>query len=184
MTDDERAIQAYSKIAEQITKEDGLINQRLTWGASINGALLTLLGVGGGLFKDSLRDASIGVTIFVCVIAVFLSIIAALACGWTIKGIADARKQIRYIREIYDTKRRTKIENELGLPRPFGVRDRTPRNGPWWGFGLDNKTLGVEHPWWGDNLFRLMIGLWVIVIVVCVVAAAYHIASVSGQKLD
>jgi hypothetical protein len=29
-----------------------------------------------------------------------------------------------------------------------------------------------------------MIGLWVIVIVVCVVAAAYHIASVSGQKLD
>ena len=29
MTDDERAIQAYSKIAEQITKEDGLVNQRL-----------------------------------------------------------------------------------------------------------------------------------------------------------
>jgi tRNA isopentenyl-2-thiomethyl-A-37 hydroxylase MiaE len=43
MTEDERAFQAYSKIAEQITKEDGLVNQRLTWGASINGALLTLL---------------------------------------------------------------------------------------------------------------------------------------------
>jgi len=65
MTEDERAFQAYSKIAEQITKEDGLVNQRLTWGASINGALLTLLGVGGGLFKDALRDAPIGVTIFV-----------------------------------------------------------------------------------------------------------------------
>ena len=98
------------------------------------------------------------------------------------KGIVDARKQISYIREIYDKNWRTKIENELGLPRPFGVRDKTPRNGPWWGFGLDNKTLGVD-PWWGrDNLFRLMIGLWVIVIVVCVVAAAYHIASVSGQN--
>jgi len=48
----ERAIQAYSKIAEQIKKEDELVNQRLTWGASINGALLALLGVGGGLFKD------------------------------------------------------------------------------------------------------------------------------------
>ena len=164
MTDDERAIQAYSKIAEQITKEDGLVNQRLTWGASINGALLTLLGVGGGLLKDSLR-ASIGVTIFACVIAVFLSIIAALVCGWTIKGIVDARKQISYIREIYDKKWRAKIENELGLPRPFGVRDETRR----------------VDPWWGDNLFRLMIGLWVIVIVVCVVAAAYHIASVSGH---
>jgi len=38
MTEDERAFQAYSKIAEQITKEDGLVNQWLTWGASINGA--------------------------------------------------------------------------------------------------------------------------------------------------
>jgi hypothetical protein len=60
---------------------------------------------------------------------------------------------------------RTKIENELGLPRPFGVRDDTRR----------------VDPWWGDNLFRLMIGLWVIVIVVCVVVAAYRIASVSGH---
>jgi hypothetical protein len=165
MTEDERAFQAYSKIAEQITKEDGLVNQRLTWGASINGALLTLLGVGGGLFKDALRDAPIGVTIFVCAIAIFLSIIAALVCGWTIKGIVDARKQISYIREIYDKNWRTKIENELGLPRPFGVRDDTRR----------------VDPWWGDNLFRLMIGLWVIVIVVCVVVAAYRIASVSGH---
>src|SRR6516162_4652423 len=165
MTEDERAFQAYSKIAEQITKEDGLVNQRLTWGASINGALLTLLGVAGGLFKDALRDAPIGVTIFVCAIAIFLSIIAALVCGWTIKGIVDARKQISYIREIYDKNWRTKIENELGLPRPFGVRDDTRR----------------VDPWWGDNLFRLMIGLWVIVIVVCVVVAAYLIASVSGH---
>jgi hypothetical protein len=165
MTEDERAFQAYSKIAEQITKEDGLVNQRLTWGASINGALLTLLGVGGGLFKDALRDAPIGVTIFVCAIAIFLSIIAALVCGWTIKGIVDARKQISYIREIYDKNWRTKIENELGLPRPFGVRDDTRR----------------VDPWWGDNLFRLMIGLWVIVIVVCVVVAAYRIASISGH---
>ena len=183
MTDHERAIQAYSKIAEQITKEDGLVNQRLTWGASINGALLTLLGV---LFKDSFRGASIGVTIFVCVIVVFLSIIAALVCGWTIKGIVDARKQIGYIRKIYNERWQTKIENELGLPRPFGLEDKTLRIGQWWGdklfrpFGLDYETLGIG-PWWGDKLFRLMIGLWVIIIVVCLVVAAYHIASVSGH---
>ena len=71
MTDDERnhAIEAYSKIAEQVEKEDGLVNQRLTWGASINGALFALLAV---LFKDFLLHDSILVAIFGCVIAVFL----------------------------------------------------------------------------------------------------------------
>jgi hypothetical protein len=153
--------EARKQIAEQITTQEGLINQQLKWGASINGGLLTLLVVGGGLFKDSLRDASIGGTILVCLIAVFLSVIAALVCGRTIKNIVDARKQISYIREIYETKWRTKIEDELGLPRPFG---------------LASETLAWQH----DNIFRLMIGLWVIVIVVCVVAAVYHIASVSA----
>ena len=159
MTDDERAIQAYSKIAEQITKEDELVNQRLTWGASINGALLALLGVGGGLFKDSLQHSPIFVTIF-CGIAILLSIIGMLVCWETIKGIKGARKQIHYIREIYNHRWQPEIENKLGLPRPFGV---------------DDKTLRID-PWWGDNLFRLMISLWVFVIVVCVLAAAYHIA--------
>jgi hypothetical protein len=191
MTDDERelAIEAYSKIAEQITKEDGLINQRLTWGATINGALLALLGVGGGLFKDFLQHASTYVTIFVCVIVVFLAIIAALVCGSTIKGIVDARTQIRYLRHIYERKWQTKIEDELGLPRPFLDKIKVEKDkelGPypvvsWWGdslfrpFGLDGKTLGMDR-WWGDNLFRFMIGLWVFAIFACLVVAAYHIA--------
>jgi hypothetical protein len=51
MTEEERAFEAYSKIAEQIMKEDEIVNQRLTWGASLNGALLVLLGIGGGLSK-------------------------------------------------------------------------------------------------------------------------------------
>jgi hypothetical protein len=173
MTDErDYAIQAYSKIAEQIEKEDGLVNQRLTWGASINGALLTLLGVGGGLFKDFLKDPSIYVTIFVCVIAVFLSIIAVLVCRWTIEGIVDARKQINYIEGIYKDKWKPRIKNlnlDLDyLPRPFGeVPSRA------WFLRWPPSDIG---PWWGDQIFRLMIVLWVFVIIVCVVAAAYHIA--------
>jgi hypothetical protein len=200
----EIVIQAYSKIAEQLTKEDGLVNQRLTWGASINGALLALLGVVftllGAVFKESLPNASKYVIIFVCLIAVFLSIIAASVCYWTIKGIVDARKQIRYIRHIYDARWQRQIYR-LGLPRPFFDRDKVeeffkspPPMDPWWGdklfrpfgldvktlgmwgdklfrpFGLDVKTLGIDA-WWGDKLFRLMIGLWVFVIVVSVVIA-------------
>jgi protein-S-isoprenylcysteine O-methyltransferase Ste14 len=105
MTDDEpmtadeceRAFQVYSKIAEQIKKEDDLVNQRLTWGATINGALLALLGVGGGLFKDSLQHSLIFVIIF-CGIAILLSVIAVLVCWETIQGIKGARTQINYIR--------------------------------------------------------------------------------------
>ena len=65
MTDDERnhAIEAYSKIAEQVEKEDGLVNQRLTWGASINGALFALLAV---LFKDFLLHDDISGHFWLC----------------------------------------------------------------------------------------------------------------------
>jgi hypothetical protein len=58
MTDEERAFEAYSKIAEQIKKEDEIANQRLTWGASLNGALLVLLGIGGGLFREARPPAA------------------------------------------------------------------------------------------------------------------------------
>jgi len=165
MTADERehAIQAYSKIAEQIKKEDELINQRLTWGASINGALLALLGVGGGLFKDFFQHSQIFVIIF-CLIAILLSIIAMLVCWETIKGIKGARIQINYIRSVYYEKWKYKIENKveekgLNLPRPFLDKDTAA------------KVTAELGSWWGDNLFRLMIVLWVIVIGVCFLGA-------------
>jgi hypothetical protein len=170
-TDDderERAIQAYSIIAEQIEKEDGLVNQRLTWGASINGALLALLGV---LFKDLLLHSSILVGVFGCVIAVFLSIIAALVCGSTIKGIVDARKQIEGIRNVYRDYWESQIE-KMHLPRPF--YDKGVSSGPsifdglLHPVGLDTKTLGQDS-WWGDELFRLIIFLWFFVALMCVV---------------
>jgi hypothetical protein len=177
MTDDERnhAIEAYSKIAEQVEKEDGLVNQRLTWGASINGALFALLAV---LFKDFLLHDSILVAIFGCVIAVFLSIIAVLVCGATIRGIVDARQQIANIRNIYKRWWQPQIEDELHLPRPFldkdapsgpSIFDRLLRPA-----GLDTKTLGQDS-WWGDDLFRLLIGLWGFVTLMCMGAVVVRL---------
>jgi hypothetical protein len=59
MTDDEeRAFAAYSKIAEQISKEDTRVHERMTWGISINGGLLALLGVGYPLLKDIFSHAA------------------------------------------------------------------------------------------------------------------------------
>lgn len=177
MTDDERnrAIEAYSKIAEQIEKEDGLVNQRLTWGASINGALFALLAV---LFKDFPFHASILVAIFGCVIAIFLSIIAVLVCGATIRGIVDARQQIANIRGTYRRWWQPQIEQELHLPRPFldkdapsgpSIFDRLLRP-----VGLDTETLGQDL-WWGDDLFRLMIGLWIFVVLMCMGAVVVRL---------
>ena len=162
MTDDDRAIQVYSKIAEQIIKEDVRVNERMTWGMSINGALLALLGVGSGLFKDILPHASISVTLFVCVIAALLSIIALFVCHWTIDSVRGAREQIYYIRKIYSDRWKTKIEDELGLPRPFGSRD------------LYDETIRISR-WWGDDLFRFISVIWLLIIVACVAAAAFHL---------
>jgi hypothetical protein len=47
-----------SKIAEQIIQKDALINERMTWGISINAGLPVLLGFGCGLLKDIFTQAS------------------------------------------------------------------------------------------------------------------------------
>lgn len=161
MTDDERAFEAYSKISEQIEREDARLNERMTWGLSINGALLAFFGVLGGMYKDVLPHPSTSVAIFVCAIAAFLSIIALLVCDWTINGVQDARKQIYYIRKVYDDKWKTKIENELSLPRPFGSRD------------LYDKTIHISR-WWGDDLFRVMRALWLIILG-CLIFGAFYV---------
>jgi protein-S-isoprenylcysteine O-methyltransferase Ste14 len=161
MTEDERAFQAYSKIAEQIIKEDTLVHVRMTWGLSINGALLALLGVGGGLLKDSFLRAPPSVIVFVCVMAALLSIVALLVCYWTIKGVGDARKQIYYISSVYHDKWKRTIEDRLGLPRPFGSRE------------LYDKRRRVDR-WWGDDLFRFVGALWFVIIVVCLAVAFYY----------
>jgi hypothetical protein len=162
MTDDQRAIQAYSKISEQITKEDARIHERMTWGLSINGALLALFGVVGGLLKDFLPRASTSVVAFVCVITTLLAIIALLVCYWTISGMQDARKQIYYVREVYNFKWKQKLEDELGLPRPFGSRE------------LYEQTVRISR-WWGDDLFRLVGLLWLIIVFGCLTAAGYKL---------
>lgn len=162
MTDDQRAIQAYSKISEQITKEDARIHERMTWGLSINGALLALFGVVGGLLKDFLPRASTSVVAFVCVITTLLAIIALLVCYWTISGMQDARKQIYYVREVYNFKWKQKLEDEFGLPRPFGSRE------------LYEQTVRISR-WWGDDLFRLVGLLWLVIVFGCLTAAGYKL---------
>jgi hypothetical protein len=161
MTEDEHAFQAYSKISEQIAKEDARINERMTWGLSINGALLALFGVVGGLLKDFLPRASTSVVIFACVIATLLAIIAGLVCYWTIRGVQDARKQVYYVREFYNFKWKQKLEDKFGLPRPFGSRE------------LNERTVRVSR-WWGDSLFVLVGSLWPIIAVGCWTAAVYY----------
>jgi hypothetical protein len=162
MTDDDHAIEVYSKIAEQIIKEDALVNQRMTWGMSINGALLALLGVGAGLFKDVLPHISTFAILVLCVAAALLSIIGWLVCRWTIKSIQDARKQIRYITGIYNKKWKKKMEEELGLPRPF------------WGRDLDVRTESIDR-WWGDDLFRFISVIWSLIIIACVAIVVFRL---------
>ncbi len=154
MTEDELAFQAYSKIAEQIIKEDARINERMTWGISINGGLLALLGVGYTLLKDIFTHASGCVIISTSVGLAFLAAAALLVCYQTIRGVGDARKQIYYIRKIYETKWKGKIEDELGLPRPFGSRE----------FYTEQGSRMAMPRWWGDNLFRIIGALWLLII--------------------
>jgi hypothetical protein len=184
MTDeDDRAFEAYSKIAEQISKEDGLIHDRMTWGISINGGLLALLGVGLTLSKDIFTRASTDVIALASVGALLAAITSILVCYHTIKGVDDARKQVYYIRGIYETRWKRKLEDELGLPRPFGSRglydDKIIYDPK---FIYDPKTI---PRWWGDNLFRLIIGLWlVIIVIVAILAAKYGLGGRSSLCSD
>jgi hypothetical protein len=99
--------------------------------------------------------------IIFCGIAILLSVIAVLVCWETIQGIKGARTQINYIRSVY-YEWQDKIEKKgLNLPRPFLDKE------------IADKFSAELGSWWGDNLFRLMIVLWVIVIGACLVGAAF-----------
>ena len=167
MTEDEHAIAAYGKIAEQIIKEDARVHERMTWGVSVNGALLALLGAGAALAKDVLPHASLPITLFGWVLVALLAMIALLVCHSSIKGVQDARRQIHYIRAVYDSRWKATVEDRLGLPRPFGTRDNTP---------IDR--------WWGDNFFRFIAAVWFLIVVACAVAAAYHLLGLPPPGTD
>jgi hypothetical protein len=161
MTDEERAVLAYAKIAEQIIKEDARIHERMTWGVSVNGALFALLGAGAALFKDALPQASRPLTLFICAIVALLSLMALLVCRATIGGVQDARKQIYYVRKLYTERWKTAIETELGLPRPFGSRELY-------------EAVPISR-WWGDNFFRFIGAIWILIVLAAAAAAAYHL---------
>jgi len=153
MTEDEIAFQAYSTIAEQINKEDARINERVTWGISINGGLLALLGVAYTPLKDiyTLHCGQL-------IISMGLALLAAagiLVCYQTIRGVGDARKQIYDIRKIYETKWKAKIEDEVGLPRPFGSR----------GLYADQGSKMAKPLWWGEYLFFVIGALWLMIVI-------------------
>jgi hypothetical protein len=152
MTEDELAFRAYSTIAEQINKEDARINERVTWGISINGGLLALLGVAYTPLKD-IYTLHCGRLIISMGLAL-LAAAAVLVCYQTIRGVGDARKQIYCIRKIYERKWKAKID-EIGLPRPFGSRH--PRS--------DQESKMAKPLWWGEYLFFVIGALWLMIVI-------------------
>ncbi len=159
MPDDEFALQAYSKIAEQISKEDALINQRMTWGISINAGLLVLLGFGYGLLKDIFTQASARM-----IASLALAILAAgavLVYYNTIRAVRDARMQIFHIRHIYETKWKQRIEDKIGLPRPFGSRE----------LYTEEEGRTAKSSWWAENLFFIVGSVWLIIVLTSLVIA-------------
>jgi hypothetical protein len=159
MTEDELALQAYSMIAEQIIKEDARINERITWGISINGGLLALLGVSYAPLKDIFALASGPASLALA----FLAAAAMLVCHQTIRGVGDARKQIYYIRKIYEAKWKGKIEDEIGLPRPFGSRE----------FYTEQESGAAKSLWWGENLFFIIGSFWLMIVLTSLIASIF-----------
>lgn len=113
--DDEKAFSAYRLIAEQIIKEDNLIHQRVTWGFTINGALLTLIALFFNLTKDVPNAFPVARFVLIA-----LALLAIWVCYITFRNIRGARTQIAYVSKIYEKHWKNRLENDLNLPRPFG----------------------------------------------------------------
>ncbi len=109
---------SYTKISEQIIKEDNIIHQRVTSGLSINGVLATLATLGYAVAKDNIRDQKD--LIIAGVVLCTLAFVAIWVCFTSIESIRAARRQLAYIQYIYNLHWKTIVEENLKLPRPFG----------------------------------------------------------------
>ena len=110
MDDAEATLAAYSKISEQIIKEDNIIHQRITAGLTINGFLATFVGAGYSITKDNLKETPdiIGASFLLA-----LSLVAIYVSYRTIRGIDGARRQMAYIRGIYALHWKARVEDTL-----------------------------------------------------------------------
>jgi hypothetical protein len=113
--------QAYSKIVEQIIKEDTLVNHRMTWGVSVNGGLITLVIATFGLLKDEIKTGDRLYILILSFIIMLLASVGAWISYQTYNGILDARKQIYYIRDIYKKKGKRKLRKISACPDLLAV---------------------------------------------------------------
>jgi hypothetical protein len=146
---------AYTKISEQIIKEDNIIHQRTTSGLSINGVLATLAALGYGVAKDNIREQKD--LIIAGVVLCTLAFVAIWVCYSSIRGIRAARRQNAYIQYVYNLHWRTIVEEQLKLPRPFGG------NLPYKDENGKKLKVGAGS---SGTLFRAVIVVWVIALVV------------------
>jgi hypothetical protein len=153
MDETEKTLSAYTKISDQIAREDNIVNQRITWGLSFNAALVGLATIGYSATKDSIKDHKDFAIVGIIFIAI--AIIAIWVCYLTIRGIIVTRKQQYYVREIYDTYWKVKCEDELRLPRPYGSRLH--------GKYLDGTEIKLR-PGSGEKLFNVIIVGWFLAI--------------------
>jgi len=165
METDEKILEIYSKFSEQMSKEDARIHERVTWGLTINGALITFIGVGFAVLKERLNASIVFIVVYI------LICIALWLCYNTIQAILDAREQISYLKSFYNKEWKGAVK-AFGLPRPFfdrkpkkigyvtriGNRIFAPPRGQRERDGIDLPPL---ERWWGDNVFRALILLWI-----------------------
>jgi hypothetical protein len=118
MGNDDRALAAYKIICDQIIKEDNLINQRVTWGVAINGALLTLIA----LMLTSTKDIPKIIPI-AGFISAALALLAIWICRITYRAVRKAREQILHIKNVYIGEWKDTIEGEFKLPRPLWIEE-------------------------------------------------------------
>lgn len=145
--DPDYTLAAYTKISEQIIKEDNIVHQRVTAGLAINGFLATFVGAGYSITKDNLQNL---VDIIISGgLLMGLSLVAIYVSYRTIRGIDAARAQIAYIRGVYVLHWKTKVEDILKLPRPFGSTGETKDEDL-------SKLIGAGPA----NLFRAIIVIW------------------------
>jgi hypothetical protein len=154
MNEDEKAFFAYTKIAEQISREDTLIHQRTTNGLTVNGVLATSIFA---VYRLTIEDIGKGGTQDY-IILIFSVVVLGLAAIWvnytTIRQISYARTQNRYLKNYYLEHWQNKMINELHLPQPFGgtVPPYKDESG---------KPIKVGAGEWG-SLFRALMIIWMI----------------------
>jgi hypothetical protein len=101
MNETEKTLTAYTKIAEQIAREDTLIQQRGTTGLSINAFLVALAGVVYSVAKERPGSHDLISSTVLAVVFGVLGFIGMWVSFSTIRFIAYGRIQNAYLKQFY-----------------------------------------------------------------------------------